>query len=144
MASLRLSLVPLVRADLGQVVVVDGGLLEGGHVADDALGRGHDLEGDGAAAALAKAHVQKLNSLSMRWANKNDERWDGMLLDLTNWIADHTDASTMPADTRTKDGTNLYMWARRQQYKSAKGELLPYQQMKWDAFIKNLYYQRMR
>lgn len=93
---------------------------------------------------MSKAHVQKLNSLSMRWANKNDERWDGMLLDLTNWIADHTDASTMPADTRTKDGTNLYMWARRQQYKSAKGELLPYQQMKWDAFIKNLYYQRMR
>ncbi len=93
---------------------------------------------------ITKEHTQKLDSLSMRWTNKNDERWDRMLINLTDWIADHTDTSTMPADTRTKDGTNLYMWARRQQYKSAKGELLPHQQLKWDAFVKNLYYQRMR
>ena len=94
--------------------------------------------------SMSKEHIQKLNRLSMRWINKNDERWDRMLLDLTDWIADHTDTSTMPADTRTKDGTNLYMWARRQQYKSAKGELLPHQQLKWDAFVRDLYYQRIR
>lgn len=94
--------------------------------------------------SMPKEHIQKLNRLSMRWTNKNDERWDRMLLDLTDWIADHTDTSTMPSDTRTKDGTNLYMWARRQQYKSAKGELLPHQQLKWDAFVRDLYYQRIR
>ena len=94
--------------------------------------------------SMPKEHIQKLNRLSMRWTNKNDERWDRMLLDLTDWIADHTDTSLMPSDTRTKDGTNLYMWARRQQYKSAKGELLPHQQLKWDAFVRDLYYQRIR
>ena len=51
---------------------------------------------------MSPKHIQKLNSLSMRWINKNDERWDRMLLDLTDWITDHTDTPSITADNKEK------------------------------------------
>lgn len=93
--------------------------------------------------AMPEEHVKKLNNLSMRWMTRYDQRWEKTFLDLTKWISDHEQMTFMPTDTKTEDGTNLYLWTKRQWSKSVKGDLLPHQQLLWSAFIKDLYYQRM-
>lgn len=90
---------------------------------------------------MPDAHMHKLSYLNMRWQSKYDECWDKTLIDLSEWINNHKD-TVIPADAKTENGINLYLWTKRQREKCIKGKMSPHQKMKWEAFLKKLYIQR--
>ena len=88
--------------------------------------------------SLSEERIRKLDLIRMRWVDRNEDRFDLMLGELTRWVMQHKGSFPMPVDTKTADGTNLRRWVRKQMRRRNRGEMPAGQKEKWDECLKGL------
>lgn len=82
---------------------------------------------------LSAEQIRQLDTLGIRWTSKVEDHWDEMFRSLTEWLEKQSQRCAMPRDTKASDGSNLFLWTRRQRTKRIQGKLSPCQQQKWDG-----------